>query len=752
MKILLTALFLCVFQFTKAQLNIVPMPVKVEMKTGYLTIKQPIGFIYNSNIEPGDGGVQSFKELLRKKYGFTKFKDGDTHSYGLPTEIFIDYSEKYKTEAYEIEIKPKEIVIRGNANGIFYAFLTLAQMITVDKEKTVKIPYGTIKDHPRFKYRGMHLDVGRHFFPVAYIKKYIDYLAYHKFNNFHWHLTEDQGWRIEIKKYPKLTQVGGCRAQTLSGRYGSDTYDSTKYCGYYTQKEIREVVKYAADRYINVIPEIDMPGHSLAALASYPYLGCTKGPYKVMETWGIQSDVMCAGNDSTYKFLQNMLDEVMALFPSKYIHIGGDECPKDKWKECPVCQQRIQKENLKDEHSLQSYFIQRIEKYLNSKGRMIIGWDEILEGGLAPNATVMSWRGTSGGIAAAKQHQYAIMTPESPLYFNHSQSRNEDSITQGGYNPIEAVYNYEPVPEVLNAQQAKFILGAQGNVWTEYISSKSKLEYMVFPRMSVLAEVVWSPQAKRNWKDFERRLPALFKLYRSWGTNYSSAYYDLQPSVVPAGNGVAWKLETENRESRIIYVTGRGRSATFDYNAPLAIRQSGTFGAALTAPDHTFISSWVWQDFFINKASGKKTSLITLPNGSYAGSGAFSLVDGVQNTKGMVKSAQFLGFLGNDLEVIIDLDSIQDVNEIILHAFEQTGSWIYRPATVSFYASDDGKKFILIQTLNEGIGSKNLLYKINTNRKARYLKVFAKNFGIIPQGRPGSGTKAWLFADEIEVK
>ena len=750
MKILIVVLLLNTLQISAQQLNIVPMPVEIQVKPGYLTITQPIGFIYNAGIEPGDGGVRFFEDLLQKKYGFTKFIEGDTHSYGLPTEIFIDFDKKYENEEYKIEISGKNILIRGNANGIFYAFQTLAQMIVVDKKKLVKIPYAVIKDHPRFKYRGMHLDVSRHFFEVKDIKRYIDYLSYHKFNNFHWHLTDDQGWRIEIKKYPKLTAVGGCRSRTLKGRYGSDIYDSTKYCGFYTQTQIKEIVKYAADRYINIIPEIDMPGHSLVALASYPFLGCTKGPYKVMETWGVQPDVMCAGNDSTYQFIQNVLDELISLFPSIYIHIGGDESPKDRWKECPVCQQKILKENLKDEHGLQSYFIQRVEKYLHSKGRRIIGWDEILEGGLAKDATVMSWRGIKGGIAAAKQQHDAIMTPESPLYFNHSQSRNEDSLTQGGYNPLEEVYNYEPVPEKLNREDAKYILGAQGNAWTEYIDSRKKLEYSIFPRMSALSEVLWSPKENRNWKDFEKRLPALFKKYRSWGAHYSTAYYDLQPSVIPL-KGISWKLETKNKEGTIIYVQGRERNASFEYTTPLPIVRSATFGAALTSKDHTIISSWIWQEFLINMASGKKITLTQLPNKNYSGSGPFTLVDGVQNNEGMIKSAQFLGFLGTDLEATIDLEKIQQVNEIILHAFEQKGSWIYRPASVTFHVSDNGTDFKLLDTINEPAGNKNLLYKISTNTKTRFIKISAKNLGTIPEGMPGSGSSAWLFADEIEV-
>jgi len=407
---------------------------------------------------------------------------------------------------------------------------------------------------------------------------------------------------------------------------------------------------------------------------------------------------------------------------------------------------------LKDEHELQSWFVQRIEKYLNSKGKTMIGWDEILEGGLAPNAVVMSWRGEKGGIEAAKQKHKVIMTPGNPVYFDHTQSKNEDSITIGGYNPIENVYAYEPIPKELSAEAGKYVLGAQANIWTEYMEYPSKVEYMMFPRMIALSEVLWSPKEKRNWKDFERRLPALFDLYKSWGARFSNAFYDLQPSVIESGNGIAWKLDTKNKNGKIIYLTGRGNSATFDYTSPLPVKGSVTLGAALADTDHKIISSWVWQEFIINKASGKKITLTTKPNTSYSGSGAFTLVDGVQNKMGMVRSAQFLGFNGNDLEATIDLDSVQDIKEIVLHAFEQTGSWIYRPASVAFYSSIDGKDFKLIREIVNGTGSKNLLYSINTSTTCRYIKVFAKNSGVIPAGKQGAGNKSWLFTDEIEIK
>jgi len=437
-------------------LPLVPAPVSMTMGKGnFILSPQTTIVLEGSNLEKE---ASFLNDYLMQFYGYS-LPVGTKKTNQQSIVLNYERLDQPLPGAYNLHINEKEVYIAGdNAAGVFYGIQTLIQLLPVNPaNKQLQVPQLSIEDRPRFAYRGMHLDVARHFFSVKEVKKYIDYLALYKFNNFHWHLTEDQGWRIEIKKYPKLTEVGSCRAQTLSGRYGSDVYDGKKYCGFYTQEEIKEVVQYAADRHINVIPEIDIPGHSLAALSSYPFLGCTKGPYKVMETWGVSNEVLCAGNDSTYRFYEDVLDEIIQLFPSAYIHIGGDECPKERWKTCPVCQQKMKKESLPDEHALQSYFITRIEKYINSKGRKIIGWDEILEGGLAPNATVMSWRGEAGGIAAAKQNHYVIMTPENPLYINHQQSRNEDSVTQGGYNPIENVYQYNPVPSILTEKQAKYI-------------------------------------------------------------------------------------------------------------------------------------------------------------------------------------------------------------------------------------------------------------------------------------------------------
>jgi len=392
----------------------------------------------------------------------------------------------------------------------------------------LSVPACLIKDDPQYAYRGMHLDVGRHMFPVASIKRYIDMIALHKMNTFHWHLTEDQGWRIEIRKYPRLAEIGGFRKETLVGsaRNRPQVFDGTRYGGFYTRDEIRQVVEYAKSRFVSVIPEIEMPGHSLAALAAYPELSCTGGPFEVATRWGVFDDVYCAGKEETFKFLEDVLTEVIELFPGKYIHIGGDECPKSRWEKCPFCQKRIKDEGLKDENELQSYFIQRIEKFLLSKGRNIIGWDEILEGGLAPEATVMSWRGIQGGITAAREKHDVIMTPVNYVYLNLYQSEPEGQpIAFEGYLPLERVYSYNPMPEELKPDEQKYILGLQGNLWTEYISTPEILEYMAYPRMFALAETGWTPDRKKDFEDFLARLEIMKKRYNATGINYFNGEY-----------------------------------------------------------------------------------------------------------------------------------------------------------------------------------------------------------------------------------
>lgn len=442
-------------------------------------------------------------------------------------------NETGKPENYNLSVNQNQILFSAEGNeGLFYGIQTLMQLMPLEKAAEVKIPCVQISDSPCYQWRGMHLDCSRHFFTKEEVKKYIDYLAMYKFNVFHWHLTDDQGWRIEIKKYPLLTTIGSKRKETIIGKplwekdgtpSKKDKYDGIPHGGFYTQEEIKEVVDYAKRKYITVVPEIEMPGHSLAALAAYPQYSCTGGPFETYTKWGVSDDVYCAGNDETFLFMEDILTEVMDLFPGKYIHIGGDECLKDRWKACPKCQKRIADEKLKNEEELQSYFITRIEKFVNSKGRQIIGWDEILEGGLAPNAALMSWRGTAGGIAAAKQKHNVVMSPGKPCYFDHYQAKDKikEPLAIGGYNPLDSVYAYNPTPKVLSEEEKKYIMGAQANVWTEYIIDFASVQYMAMPRMAALSEALWTRPDKKNYKDFIVRLKLHTKVLDKMQVNYA---------------------------------------------------------------------------------------------------------------------------------------------------------------------------------------------------------------------------------------
>ncbi|NML23547.1 beta-N-acetylhexosaminidase [Pseudoflavitalea sp. G-6-1-2] len=521
--------------------NIIPQPVSVKTGKGQFTVSPSTVLVVQ---DEGDRKAADFlNKYLRQYYGFSLpvKKQATKNAIRFNTRKFI---RKPDNDAYSFSSTPAGVSIDGDTyEGTFYGMQTLIQLLPLTKSKSLAIPAVSIQDEPRFGYRGMMLDCSRHFFDLAFVKKYIDYLALHKFNYFHWHLTDDQGWRIEIKKYPELMSKGAWRNGTVIGRYPGTGNDNEHYGGYYTQEQVKEIVQYAADRHITVVPEIEMPGHASAAITAYPDLSCfpetpTKAYYpkecawagdstgkQVVQSWGVYADVFCAGKENTFKFLQDVIDEILPLFPSQYIHVGGDECPKSNWQKCAKCQQRMKENNLKDEHELQSYFIQRMEKYINEKGKTLIGWDEILEGGLAPNAWVMSWRGEKGGIEAAKQHHNVIMTPTDYVYFDYNQTKKEDSVTIGGYINLEKVYGYNPVPKELTAEEGKFIVGAQANLWTEYVTNPGKVEYMVFPRMTALSEVLWTPLEKKNWPAFEKKLKTQYKRYDRWGSDYHKEHF-----------------------------------------------------------------------------------------------------------------------------------------------------------------------------------------------------------------------------------
>lgn len=671
-------------------------------------------------------------------------------------------------EGYKLDADAKQIRIAGaSAAGVFYGIQTLRKSLPLvnGKASKVSIPAVHIADAPRFAYRGTHLDVSRHFVTADSVRQFIDMLALHNINRFHWHLTDDQGWRIEIKKYPLLTQIGSKRAQTVIG-HNSGKYDGKPYSGFYTQKQIRDIVKYAADRYITIVPEIDLPGHMQAALAAYPDMGCTGGPYEVWQKWGVSDNVLCAGNDKTLTFIDNVLKEITQLFPSKYIHVGGDECPKTQWQKCPKCQARIKALNLeaKDGHSaeerLQSYIITHASNYLKSLGRNTIGWDEILEGGLAEGATVMSWRGESGGIAAAKQHHDVVMTPNSYLYFDYYQSLDKanEPLAIGGYLPLETVYSYEPMPKELTADEARHIIGVQANIWTEYMPTFKQMQYMALPRLAALSEVQWSQPALKDYTSFTNRLTEFTHLYDRLGYNYAKHLYN-----------VAIHVDSDNKWREIlIHMTTAGNAEiryTLDgteptanstlYTGAIVLQKSAKIRAAAFRDGKR--SSVTSQDISFNKATACPVELLQPTHKNYTYNGGATLTDGLLGDKGF-GTGRWLGFSGNDLEAVIDLKQNTDVSSVSLNTCVDKGSWIFDARNIEVSVSADGKSFTKVASkslpaLEEQTPDNIYTYELTfPQTTTRYVKVTATSEHNIPEWHGGKGKPAFLFVDEISVK
>lgn len=671
-------------------------------------------------------------------------------------------------EGYKLDADAKQIRIAGaSAAGVFYGIQTLRKSLPLvnGKASKVSIPAVHITDAPRFAYRGTHLDVSRHFVTADSVRQFIDMLALHNINRFHWHLTDDQGWRIEIKKYPLLTQIGSKRAQTVIG-HNSGKYDGKPYSGFYTQKQIRDIVKYAADRYITIVPEIDLPGHMQAALAAYPDMGCTGGPYEVWQKWGVSDNVLCAGNDKTLTFIDNVLKEITQLFPSKYIHVGGDECPKTQWQKCPKCQARIKALNLeaKDGHSaeerLQSYIITHASNYLKSLGRNTIGWDEILEGGLAEGATVMSWRGESGGIAAAKQHHDVVMTPNSYLYFDYYQSLDKanEPLAIGGYLPLETVYSYEPMPKELTADEARHIIGVQANIWTEYMPTFKQMQYMALPRLAALSEVQWSQPALKDYTSFTNRLTEFTHMYDRLGYNYAKHLYN-----------VAIHVDSDNKWREIlIHMTTAGKAEiryTLDgteptvnstlYTGAIVLQKSAKIRAAAFRDGKR--SSVTSQDISFNKATACPVELLQPTHKNYTYKGGATLTDGLLGDKGF-GTGRWLGFSGNDLEAVIDLKQNTDVSSVSLNTCVDKGSWIFDARNIEVSVSADGKSFTKVASkslpaLEEQTPDNIYTYELTfPQTTTRYVKLTATSEHNIPEWHGGKGKPAFLFVDEISVK
>ena len=755
--------------------SILPKPGKMKMGTGSFLISDRTRLLFNAGDEEAMNTARLFAGHLQMAGGPVLTTLGVSRNYrNIPGIIFsIKKDGHIPAEGYVLTVSKNNIIIEGGSGaGLFYGMQTLLQLLppeifaskALQPGNNWSIPCLAIRDHPRFPYRGMHLDVSRHFFPKEFILKYIDLIASFKMNTFHWHLTDDNGWRIEIKKYPKLMQTAAWHVDRenlpWTERTPQQAGERANYGGYYTQDEIREIVEYAKKRYITIIPEIEMPAHSVEVLAAYPQFSCTGGPFTVPPgSYWPNTDILCAGNDSTFTFLEDVLTEVISLFPSKYIHIGGDEADKTRWKECPKCQARIKTEGLKDEKELQSYFIKRIEKFLVSKDRKLIGWDEILEGGLAPEATVMSWRGLEGGIAAARQGHDVVMTPGSYCYFDHYQA---DPKTEpkaiGGYTTLKKVYSYEPVPGELTKEQSKYILGAQGNVWTEYIPTPEHAEYMAVPRMIALAEVDWTPKNLKNWNDFRTRLEPEFRRLDLLHVNYCKGSDKIEISTYFDKNSHSLKcrFESEQPGTPIVYtLNGNDPTPTSPvYDAPFEINKNAYIKAGLLRDGK--VMELTGRTFISHKAIGKKIRYLEPYSNRYNGGGNEALVDGLRGSVDF-HEGNWQGFLGNNLDVVIDLGSIQPVRTVFITFLQNNKSWIFFPDSVTFSLSANGKKF---HSINEQLNQDPKKTETSVIKQfsqtfpgtpARYVRVRAKNTGICPPWHEGKGEPCWLFADEIAV-
>ena len=744
--------------------SLIPVPVRLEAGTGHHVIGVGEAIVYDARRKDVKDIVDWFSSMVRHLSGSDVIRNGDSRKRIV---LAIDGAAGGSEEAYRMSVTPDEIRIASpGPAGLFYALQTVVQTLpAVRTNEPLKVPCMKVEDAPRFRWRGLHLDVSRHFFSTEVIRQYIDLMSAYKMNRFHWHLVDDTGWRIEIKKHPRLTEVGAWRVDHSSKPWPSRPQakpgEPATYGGFYTQSQVRELLEYARVRNVTIVPEIELPGHVASAIAAYPRLGCSGQPQLPLtggDYSGITSNY-CAGNDSVFTFLNDVLNEVMDVFPSEYIHIGGDEVDKGPWKKCPRCQARMKREGLKNEEELQSWFIRKVEGIVNARGRRMIGWDEILEGGLAATATVMSWRGEAGGIEAAKMGHDVIMTPGSPCYFDHYQAGPEgEPPAFGGMNTLNKVYGYEPVPAELRGEPSKHVLGAQANVWTEHITTAEHLEYMILPRMPALAEVLWSPASSRDWPDFNRRLRNHFKAFDQRGIRYGKGHFKVDVKPVPDAGAVKVELSTEAMDSEIRYtLDGSEPTVTAKrYQGPFVIDRSATL-RAVTVVDGTAKSHQVAeQTFAFHKATGAGLSLAHPPARQYTASGPLALVDAIRGTQTVGRHWQ--GFEGKDLVATVDLGRPTQVGRVSLGCLQRYTDWIFFPASVKVEGSTDGRTYWSLGTLDvEGtlqertpmIRTFSLEFK---PENLRYIRVTAAHIEGCPQGHPGEGKPAWIFADEMVVE
>ena len=754
-----------------SEFNVIPYPNEVELRAGTFDAAGA-EFYYSSEIEqPAVNIIEAFAKQL----SMVTSKES-TLAQGSSDKGFVFvHNPEIAAEAYTLEVSGKAVVVEASSlRGFNYAIQTIKQMLPVEIYKQTAtngvkwvMPCASINDAPRFGYRGLHLDESRHFFGMEEVKRYLDIMEVHKLNTFHWHLTDDQGWRIEIKKYPELTSVGSLRSGTCVKKDFNST-DGIPYGEgmWYTQEQIREVIDYAAAKGIDVIPEIDLPGHMLAALTAYPELGCTGGPYSVWTRWGISDDVLCAGNEKVYEFLENVLAEVCELFPSKYIHVGGDECPKVRWKNCPKCQAKIRQLGYKDkdgqkaEHYLQSYVISRIEKFLNSKGKSVIGWDEILEGEVAPNATIMSWRGVEGGLRAARMGHDAIMTPNTYFYIDYYQSMDikNEPFGIGGYLPVDRCYSYEPYADGMTDEEKAHILGVQANMWTEYVATTEHLEYMVLPRLAALAEVQWCNADRKDWDRFQDSIDDLCVIYKTMGYNFATHVLQVNGEVIP---------DAENRCAKVVLTAQGNAPVRYTLDGSVPTSRSPLYKDTLVIDKTCVLTAMAVRDdvepkyfvksFNFHKAVGCPIVSSNAPHKSYTYSFPDNLLDGIRAAE-VYKSGEWAGWRTKPFEVVIDMEEAEAYSSVTLGTLVVKASYILAPLYVTVSTSLDGVNFEEvarkdIEPVKDGVDDSTLDIELTfPETSARYLKVCAGAVPALPDwhfapGRPGN-----LFVDEVIVK
>ena len=751
--------------------SIVPKPTKMVPGIG----NTDVALIEKILVSTNDESEIKIARMIQKLLSPVKDLSIEMSQSKTPNSIFVVLNDEsgLTNEGYSLAIGDgNTIELRASSySGLFYGYQSLRQLCGPELEignipKTSFIPNVDILDAPTFGYRGMHLDVSRHFFDIDFIKTYIDMIALHKMNVFHWHLTDDNGWRIEIDRYPLLAERSAWRVDRTNEPWKeqSPVNDKEKatYGGYYTKEEIREVVEYAASKNIVVIPEIEMPGHTSEVFAAYPELSC-KGsliPVNPGSYWP-NVDIFCAGKDEVFEFLENVLDEVMELFPGPYIHIGGDEADKLHWRTCQKCQKRIQNEGLADEHELQSWFIKRIEKFIISNDKKLLGWDEILEGGLAKTATVMSWRGMKGGIESAKAGHDVIMCPTSHCYFDYYQANPETSPAAfGGYTTLKKVYSFNPIPNELSDPEKKHILGGQGNLWTEYVQTPKRAQYRVLPRMSALSEVLWSGPGSNTYDDFYHRLNSLEDRFDVLGWNYAPGSYIVSINVDPSSN---------NQEHRITLSSEKpGETIRFTLDGSEPTNESKLYGSPIVINGRTMIKAALFINneqkgktsekiVHFSKAIGKRVKYNTIYKARYSGSGPLTLVDGLTGSIAH-NDNYWQGWQKENMDVTIDLLNIEKISKVSIGFLESHGSWIFLPTLAIVSFSNDGESFnqkVEIK-IDDGIrsGSANRieLESQDLNLSARFIRVEAVNRGVCPDWHPGAGGKTWIFSDEIVIE